>query len=150
MIEVYCDGACSQRRNSGHGPGGWAVKAKIDKQWVTTAGYEPDTTNNRMELQAAIEGLKYLGDQSQKVTLYSDSAYLINCFKDGWYKKWQRNGWQTQSGNVLNRDLWETLLALTEKHDVTFIKVKGHATNEHNNECDRLAVAQIIANTKLR
>ena len=99
----------------------------------------PDTTNNRMELFAAVQGFTAL-KQPCAVTLYSDSAYLVNAFKQNWIDGWQRNGWKTAAKKpVENQDLWQTLIDLTSTHKVRFIKVKGHSDNENNNRCDKLA-----------
>lgn len=145
MIRVYTDGACSQLKNTGHGPGGWGAIVLIDGQApVELSGGERDTTNNRMELQAAIEGLRYLGDVRKDVTVYTDSAYLCNCITNGWYKKWMENGWYTSAKKpVENRDRWETILGLISRHNVKFSKVKGHANDVHNNRCDQLATSQV-------
>jgi ribonuclease HI len=106
-------------------------------------GGEHHTTNQRMELTAAIEGLKALKEPC-KVKLYSDSAYLVNAFQQQWYTKWEQNGWKNSTGKpVANQELWEQLLNLTRKHEVTFFKVKGHADDQWNTRCDELAVAAI-------
>lgn len=143
-IYVYTDGACKQVKNSGRGPGGWSVVVLFGPNDLREfAGGEPDTTNNRMELEAAVQGLKYLNEShSGRVTLYSDSAYLCNCFAQQWHKKWATNGWKTAAGRpVENRDLWDRLLPLVERLKPVIIKVKGHADNKFNNRCDKLAVA---------
>ncbi len=99
----------------------------------------PSTTNNRMELFAAIGGLGELKAPCV-VELYSDSAYMVNAFEKNWIDKWQKNGWKTsQGGMVENQDLWRLLLTLTKKHEVSFHKVKGHADHPENNRCDELA-----------
>lgn len=103
------------------------------------SGADENTTNNRMELTAVIEALQQL-KEACKVRLYSDSAYVVNCFRQGWIKNWQKNGWlNSKKQPVENRDLWMKLLKLMEMHDVEYIKVKGHSDNEWNNHCDRLA-----------
>lgn len=103
------------------------------------SGGEKLTTNNRMELTASIEALKALKEPC-KVKLYSDSAYLVNGFRQGWIDNWQRNGWRNSRNEpVENQDLWKRLLELLERHSVEFIKVKGHSDNEWNNRCDELA-----------
>lgn len=103
------------------------------------SGAEADTTNNRMELRAVIEALASL-KQPCKVSCYSDSAYLVNCFRNKWYVNWQKNGWKNSKGQpVENQDLWRSLLAHMDIHQVTYIKVKGHSDNEWNNRCDELA-----------
>ena len=107
------------------------------------SGSELATTNNRMELTAAIEALKRL-NRPCRVRLYSDSAYLVSAFNQGWLINWQRNGWRNAAGDpVSNMDLWQELLRLSEPHDIEWIKVKGHSDNSFNNRCDALAVAEI-------
>jgi len=107
------------------------------------SGGDAHTTNNRMELTGPIEALELL-KQPCKVRLYSDSAYLVNAFKQRWIANWQRNGWQTsQKKPVENKELWQRLLELCRTHEVEFIKVKGHADNAENNRCDELARAAI-------
>ena len=105
-------------------------------------GGEKDTTNNRMELTAAIMALSALKWPCQ-VVLYSDSAYLINAFSQGWITRWQMNGWRTvKKEPVENRDLWQQLLDLTETHEVSWQKVKGHADDRFNTICDAMAVEE--------
>ncbi len=134
-VKIYTDGACS----GNPGPGAWAailIFGEIEKE---ISGFAEETTNNRMELQAAIEGLKAL-KQPCAVDLFSDSAYLVSGFNKGWLKNWQNKGWQNAAGNpVSNIDLWQELLRLSAQHDVTWHKVKGHADNPYNNRCDALA-----------
>jgi len=138
-VDIYTDGACS----GNPGPGGWAAVLIYNGKEKELCGGKKDTTNNQMELTAAIEGLKALKVPC-RVRLYSDSAYLVNAFNNGWLKKWQSNGWRTSKKEpVENRDLWEELLALSRIHEIDWIKVKGHADNEYNNRCDRLAVAAV-------
>ena len=106
------------------------------------SGRERDTTNNRMELMAVIEGLKAL-KRPCKVDIYSDSAYVVNAFEQNWIGKWVKNGWKNSAkAEVANSDLWKELINLTAMHNVTFHKVKGHADNEFNNRCDELAVRE--------
>lgn len=138
-IEIYTDGACS----GNPGPGGWAAVLIYGEHIKEFSGGEGHTTNQRMELQAAIEALSALKEPC-KVNLYSDSAYMVNCFHQGWHVNWVKNGWKNSKGKpVENQDLWTCLLQLTDVHQVTFIKVKGHADNKWNNRCDELAVAAI-------
>ena len=107
------------------------------------AGGEPSTTNQRMELRAALEGLRAVPGR-RDIALYSDSAYLVNCFRDRWYVRWRENGWRSaQKRPVENRDLWEGLLAEAERHDVAWHKVAGHSGIPLNERADRLAVAAI-------
>lgn len=138
-VILYTDGACSVNP----GVGGWAYVLEFNGKQKKMAGAEKETTNNRMELMAVIEGLKAL-KESCKVRLYSDSAYVINAFKNDWVTAWQLNNWKNSQKNpVLNRDLWEILIDLVSKHQVIFNKVKGHADNELNNLCDKMAVEQV-------
>ena len=142
-IEIYTDGAC--RGNPG--PGGYACVLRYlnEKGDLYTkelsAGYGL-TTNNRMELLAAIIGLEALKEQCE-VRLYSDSRYLINAYENGWVEKWKAFGWHRdvkRKEPVKNKDLWQRLDALIARHEVSFIWVKGHDDNELNNRCDQLAV----------
>lgn len=138
-VIVYTDGACS----GNPGPGGWGAILMFGDHKKELSGGEKETTNNRMELQAAIEALKALKEPC-KVKLHSDSAYLVNCFHQGWYKGWIKNGWKNSKKQpVENQDLWKEILDLMKIHQVEYIKVKGHADNEYNNRCDELAVAAV-------
>lgn len=138
-IDIYTDGACS----GNPGPGGWGVVLIYQENKKELFGYQPETTNNRMELFAAIQGLSAL-KESCVVNLYSDSSYLVNAFEKHWIEKWQRNGWKTSTKSpVENQDLWKLLLIHVRKHQVRFIKVKGHSDNQYNNRCDEMAVAAI-------
>ena len=137
-VTIYTDGACS----GNPGPGGWAAILMAGGAKKELSGGEKDTTNNRMELMAVIEGLNAL-KRPCKVDIYSDSAYVVNAFEQNWIDKWIRNGWKNSAkAEVANSDLWKRLLELTSTHNVTFHKVKGHADNEYNNRCDELAVAE--------
>ncbi len=132
---IYTDGACS----GNPGPGGWGAVIKHGDKVQEISGRADETTNQRMELQAAVEALRYIPPGS-RVKLYSDSAYLVNCFNQGWMKRWLRNGWRNSKGNqVENQDLWKQLLELSEKTMVEWIKVKGHSSDQLNERCDRLA-----------
>ncbi|RXT04820.1 ribonuclease HI [Ammoniphilus sp. CFH 90114] len=138
-VVVYTDGACS----GNPGPGGWGAILMFGEHKKELSGGEKETTNNRMELKAAIEALKALKEPCT-VKLHSDSAYLVNCFQQGWYKGWMKNGWKNSKKQpVENQDLWKEILELMKKHKVEYIKVKGHADNEYNNRCDEMAVAAI-------
>ena len=137
-VTIYTDGACS----GNPGPGGWASILMAGGVKKELSGGERDTTNNRMELMAVIEGLSAL-KRPCKVDVYSDSAYVVNAFSQNWIEKWIKNGWKNSAkAEVANSDLWKRLIELTSLHDVTFHKVKGHADNEFNNRCDELAVAE--------
>lgn len=137
-VTIYTDGACS----GNPGPGGWAAILMAGGAKKEMSGGERDTTNNRMELMAVIEGLKAL-KRPCKVDIYSDSAYVVNAFEQNWIGKWVKNGWRNSAkAEVANSDLWKELINLTAMHNVTFHKVKGHADNEFNNRCDELAVRE--------
>jgi ribonuclease HI len=138
-VVIYTDGACL----GNPGPGGWAAIVIEGRKTQELSGAEPASTNQRMELTAAIEGLQALA-APRRVDLYSDSAYLVNCFQAGWYRTWQRNGWKNaQRKPVDNRDLWEALIALSERHQVAWHKVRGHSGDRLNERADRLARAAI-------
>lgn len=138
-VELYTDGACSGNPGAG-GYGAILIYRGIEKE---ISGGEPSTTNNRMEIFAVIAGLRCL-KESCDVTIYSDSAYTVNAFNEGWIQGWKTNGWKKADGKpVLNADLWLELLSLMEPHEIRFVKVKGHADNEYNNRCDALARAAI-------
>lgn len=138
-VIVYTDGACS----GNPGPGGWGAILMSGTHQKEISGFEGHTTNNRMELTAAVKALEALKEPCN-VILHSDSAYLVNTFKQGWLTKWQLNGWKTSNkGPVENQDIWKKLLELTGKHNVTWVKVKGHSDNEFNNRCDKLAREEI-------
>ena len=140
-LTIYTDGACS----GNPGPGGWGAVLLYRDMRREMSGYEPITTNNRMELTAAIEAMRALKEPC-KVTLYSDSAYLVNAFLQRWLVSWQKNNWlKSDKKPVENQDLWKILLELTKTHDVTFVKVKGHASSAENNRCDQLATGSIKA-----
>jgi len=135
-VDIYTDGACS----GNPGPGGWGSVLLYGAHKRELSGGEKLTTNNRMELTAAIEALSALTEPCA-VRLYTDSKYVSDAINKGWLKSWQRQNWRKKDGEVKNPDLWQTLLPLLEKHDVEFIWVRGHADNEWNNRCDELAVA---------
>ena len=137
-IVLYTDGACS----GNPGMGGWAAILMYKGKEKVVCGGEKETTNNRMELTAVIKGLEKIKG-SQRVDVYSDSAYVVNAFQQDWITSWRAKGWKTTKGEVQNLDLWQQLIALAEKHEVVWHKVKGHADNEYNNRCDKLAVGEI-------
>lgn len=138
-VIVYTDGACSHNP----GPGGWAAVLMYKEHHKEISGGEAVTTNNRMELTAVIEALSLLKEPC-RVKVHSDSAYIVNCMKQKWYEKWAKNGWMTSGKKpVENQDLWKKLLQLMEKHDVEFVKVKGHSNVTWNNRCDELARAAV-------
>ncbi|MGI6285222.1 Ribonuclease H [Moorella humiferrea] len=138
-VIIYTDGACS----GNPGPGGWGAVLIYGDKRKEICGAEARTTNQRMELTAAIAALKALKEPC-RVRLYSDSAYLVNAFRQGWLERWQKNGWLTAKKEpVENRDLWQELLKQTSRHQVEWLKVKGHGDNTENNRCDELARAAI-------
>ncbi|NLL08195.1 MAG: ribonuclease HI, partial [Firmicutes bacterium] len=127
------------------GPGGWGAILLYGPHEKEISGFEAMTTNQRMELTAAIKALESL-KRPCRVKLYSDSAYLINAFTQGWIENWRRNGWlNAQKKPVSNADLWRRLEDLAEIHEIQWIKVKGHSDNKYNNRCDALARAAIEA-----
>ena len=135
-IIIYTDGACS----GNPGPGGWGAILMYKGQKKEISGGNKQATNNIMEVTAVIEALKCLKVEKGEVQIYSDSAYTVNAFKQGWIYNWMKNGWKTANGAaVKNKELWQELYNLTQKHKVEFIKVKGHANNEFNNRCDEMA-----------
>ncbi len=137
-LEIFTDGACS----GNPGPGGWGAVLRYGKAEKEISGGERNTTNNRMELTAVIEALSCLKEPCE-VCLTTDSRYVCDAVSKGWVRSWQRRGWKKSNGKpALNRDLWEHLLVLLEKHKVTFVWVKGHAGHPENERCDKLAVAQ--------
>lgn len=134
-LTIYTDGACS----GNPGPGGWGAVLIYGSFRKELSGAYAQTTNNRMELMAAIEALKALKEPC-KVSLYTDSAYLCRSFNEAWIDRWMANGWKTSTGKpVENQELWQMLIELTRTHQIRFIKVKGHSDNENNNRCDKLA-----------
>ena len=136
-VILYTDGACSGNPGLG-GYGGILIYKDVEREY---SGAEVDTTNNRMEVLAVIEGLKRL-KYPCKVEIYSDSAYTVNAFTNGWIYGWKKNGWKKADKKpALNPDLWEQLLELIKKHNVTIEWVKGHAGHPENERCDQLAVA---------
>ncbi|WP_025721507.1 MULTISPECIES: ribonuclease HI [Paenibacillus] len=138
-VMVYTDGACS----GNPGPGGWGVVLLYGEHRKELSGAEQMTTNNRMEIKSVIEALKLLKEPCH-VKVHSDSAYVVNCFKQGWIKNWLRNGWRNSKNQpVENKELWEELWELMGKHEVEYVKVKGHSDNELNNRCDFLATSAV-------
>ena len=141
-IVLYTDGACS----GNPGPGGWGVVLEYAGNRKELSGYDPDTTNNRMELLAVVQGLKSLKEPCN-VEVFTDSTYVYNAFSQQWIEKWIKNDWRNSNRQqVSNLDLWQQLLPLLDIHNVNFNKVKGHADNELNNRCDKLARTEIAKN----
>ncbi len=148
-VLFYTDGACEGNQFSNNF-GGWGVVVIENNQIRQELyGAARNTTNNRMELFAVIKALEYAnktysGNSPTEISIFSDSAYIVNCLKQKWYKKWQTNGWKTSKGTpVKNPDLWKKLLAQYQSLSVSFEKVKGHAGNKFNERADHLAVDAI-------
>ncbi len=134
-VEIYTDGAC--RNNPGRG--GWGAILVYGGREKELSGGEAMTTNNRMELSAVIAALSALKENCE-VTLTTDSQYVVNAIEKGWLDSWRHNGWRkSDKSPVQNVDLWEKLLALLDKHDVTFVWVRGHNGHPYNERCDVLA-----------
>jgi ribonuclease HI len=153
-VTIYTDGACS----GNPGPGGWAAILISGEHEKEISGHDLQTTNNRMELTAAIEALRAL-KRPCEVNIYSDSSYLIQCFNEKWMETWKRNGWKRAKKiknrvayePVMNLDLWQELDRLLQTHQVQWQKVKGHAGEHYNERVDALAVEQTkLAKKKLQ
>ena len=139
QVTIFTDGACSYNP----GPGGWACILIYGGHQKEISGYMPETTNNRMEIFAVIQGLRALKEPCS-VSVFSDSAYVINAFKQGWIDRWQRSGWKTAAKKpVENQDLWNQLLIVMQKHQLSWNKVAGHSDVELNERCDQLARGQV-------
>lgn len=137
-VILYTDGACS----GNPGPGGWGALLIWNGKEKELSGGEVHTTNNRMEMRAIIEGLRAL-KRTCHVKIHSDSALIINAFNKGWIKNWQKRGWKKADRKpVENRDLWEEMLKVAKRHQISWIKVKGHSDDELNNRVDALAVKE--------
>lgn len=136
-VFLYTDGACS----GNPGPGGYGAVLVFGSVEKELSGGEASTTNNRMELMAAIVGLEALKEPC-RVRLVSDSRYLVDAIEKGWLDSWQRKGWKKADGKpALNVDLWQRLLVQLERHEVSLRWIKGHAGHPYNERCDRLAVS---------
>jgi ribonuclease HI len=137
LVEIYTDGACS----GNPGPGGYGVILKSNGNTRELSQGFKNTTNNRMELRAVIEGLKALKEKCN-VLVYSDSKYIVDAVEKGWARRWEANNWyRNKKEKALNIDLWLDLLDLLDKHQVRFRWVKGHAGHPENELCDQMAVA---------
>ena len=137
-VTVFTDGACS----GNPGPGGWAAILQYGGAEKVLSGGAADTTNNPMELLGVISALEALKEPC-RVELYSDSKYVIDALQKRWVWGWKQRGWiKSDKKPAINRDLWERLLPLVEKHEMVYHWIKGHAETEENNRCDQLAVAE--------
>ena len=144
-ITIHTDGACS----GNPGPGGFGAVIQVDGQdWLTVTGGDPATTNNRMEISAVIESLRALNSVSEfaetpRVTVRSDSKYVIDAFNQGWIQGWQRNGWRNaKKQDVANQELWQNLLQEIQGRNISWEWVRGHSGDPMNELCDQLAVAE--------
>lgn len=144
-IRVYTDGACS----GNPGPGGWAAIILFPDKLQEISGGEGYATNNRMELQAVIESIKFIFGNGEftahlKVDIHSDSAYVVNSIKNGWLREWYNNNWKTTRNEaVKNKDLWYKLKELLLHREINFIKIQGHSNNKYNEMCDKLAKKEV-------
>ena len=137
-IEMFTDGACS----GNPGPGGWGTILRCGTIEKELSGGEANTTNNRMELLAVINGLSALKRKCD-VTIYTDSQYVVNGITKGWAESWKKNGWRKKDKKpALNADLWDMLLNLLSEHEYSFIWLKGHDGHPENERCDALAVSE--------
>ncbi len=138
-IFLYTDGACSGNQNK-ENIGGWGALLEYKHHKREIFGGEFNTSNNRMEMTALIKALEAINKANQKIEVYSDSSYLVECFRKKWYLKWQSNGWQSsKKTDVENRDLWERLFVLVQRHQVSFFRVKGHVNlNNKNTNIEKL------------
>lgn len=126
VVNIYTDGACSGNQNENNA-GGWGCVLEFGEHRKELCGGELNTTNNRMELSALIFALECLNEKNLALNIFSDSSYLVNCFRSKWYVKWQKNGWKNSAREpVENRELWEKLLSLLEGQNPVFYLVKGH------------------------
>ncbi|MCX7740154.1 MAG: ribonuclease HI [Meiothermus sp.] len=138
LVELYTDGACL----GNPGPGGWAALLRYQGHEKLISGNQPDTTNNRMELLAVIQALELLKEPC-RVEVFTDSQYLQKAFQERWLQAWQKNGWVTRNRTpVKNRDLWDRLLQLSQRHQVHFHWIKGHADCAENRRVDKEARRQ--------
>ncbi len=136
-VTIYTDGACS----GNPGPGGWGAILRYKDVERELSGGEKETTNNRMELLGAIAALSALKEPCE-VDLYTDSQYIANAINEHWLQSWKAKNWKRKGGELKNIDLWQELDRLLSIHTVSFHWVKGHADNEYNNRCDKLAVKE--------
>lgn len=136
---MYTDGGCSGNQQS-ENFGGWGCVLEMGEHQKELFGGEANTTNNRMELTAVIEGFKALKRDGLDIEVFSDSSYVANCFREKWYESWEKNNWRNAARkSVENQDLWKELLALVRKHNVRFFRVKGHVNlNSKVTDFDKL------------
>lgn len=126
VVNIYTDGACSGNQNE-ENDGGWGAILEYGDHRKELYGGEKNTTNNRMEMMALLSALRALAKDNLNIRVFSDSSYLVNCFREKWYENWYRNNWKTsKKTDVENRDLWELLFSYISKHSIEFYRVKGH------------------------
>lgn len=139
ILRIYTDGGCSGNQSK-ENLGGWGAILEYGSAQKELHGSERNTTNNRMEMTALLEAFRAIKKPNQTIHAFSDSSYLMNCFRQRWYVKWQRNGWKTSGRKpVENRELWQELLPFLEQHDISFFRVKGHVNlNSEGTDLDAL------------
>lgn len=131
ILRIYTDGGCSGNQND-ENIGGWGAILEFGEHTKELYGGEINTTNNRMEMTALLKAFEAIKKDNQTVEVFSDSGYLMDCFRDKWYENWLKNGWKTSSKKpVENKDLWEVLLPYINNHNITFYRVKGHVNLDH-------------------
>lgn len=132
VLRIYTDGGCSGNQND-ENLGGWGAIMEFGTAKKELYGSEANTTNNRMEMTALLEALKAIKKENQQIEVFSDSGYLMDCFRKKWYVNWLNNGWKTAAKKpVENQDLWQQLLLFTDRHDIRFYRVKGHVNLNSN------------------
>jgi ribonuclease HI len=132
-INIYTDGACSGNQNETN-TGGWGAVLEYGDHKKELFGGEKNTTNNRMEMMALLSAFQALTKDNLKIRVFSDSSYLMNCFREKWYINWYRNNWKTsKKTDVENRDLWEALFSFINRHEISFYRVKGHVNLNSKN-----------------
>ncbi|MBQ1229324.1 MAG: ribonuclease HI [Firmicutes bacterium] len=139
ILRIYTDGGCSGNQ-SDENFGGWGAILEYGEHRKELHGGEVNTTNNRMELTAVIEAFKALKGPGYTIEVFSDSSYVMNCFREKWYESWEKNGWKNAARkSVENQELWKELLALVRQHNVKFFRVKGHVNlNSKSTDFDKL------------
>ena len=131
ILRIYTDGGCAGNQNE-ENLGGWGAVLEFGSASKELFGAEANTTNNRMEMTALLEAFRAITKEGQTIRVFSDSSYLMDCFRKGWYRNWQANGWKTAKKTpVENQDLWEELLPYLDRHDIQFYRVKGHVHLDH-------------------
>ena len=144
IVNIYTDGACAGNQNE-ENIGGWGCVLEFEGREKELCGGEVNTTNNRMELTALLQALKALKETGLDLRIFSDSSYIVSCFKEGWYKNWQKNGWKTSKKTpVENRELWEEIIEILGPHSAQFFLVKGHQTLWEDEKKDHKAFEHFL------